>query len=200
MRMRRPKDLEEVLSSCDFYYRGNFKNNNEVYLEVGIGKGDFIIGMAKAYPNINFIGIERNKAVLSYAIKKIKKEALDNIKIIDGDIVDYTELLNKRVTILYLNFSDPWPKDRHAKRRLTHENQLREFDKVFICDKQIILKTDNDDFFEYSLESLKNYGYTLKEKSYDLHKEDKINVQTEYEKRFSKRGVKIKYAVFTKKG
>ncbi len=198
--MRNPKDKALVLDSCNFYYNleNKFENNNEIHLEIGMGKGDFIIGMAKEYPNINFIGMEKYEAVASIAIKKIARENLSNVKVMVMDVVNSEELLKGKISKMYLNFSDPWPKDRHAKRRLTHENQLKVYDKLFASNCIIEMKTDNDDLFEYSLWALENYGYKLPSVSYDLHSEDKFNVMTEYETKFSSEGVKIKYLLATK--
>lgn len=195
MRMRAPKDREEILSNCDFYFSEltKFENNNPVYLEVGMGKGDFLIQMSKEFPDINFIGMEKFSSVACVAIKKLEKENLSNVRIIVMDVADSTELLNKYIDRIYLNFSDPWPKDRHAKRRLTHENQLKVYDKLFKGENEIIMKTDNDDLFNYSVESFSNYGYEIVELIKDLHSTDKFNIKTEYENKFSNKGFKIKY-------
>lgn len=201
MRMRNPKDKEEILLSCDFYYENSntFRNNNKIALEVGMGKGDFIIGMAKAFPDINFIGMEKYSSVASVAIKKINEEKLDNIRVLVMDVVNSIDLLSQSIDVIYLNFSDPWPKDRHAKRRLTHFNQLKVYDELFKCGKEIIMKTDNLDLFDYSLESLSDYGYEIVDKTYDLHALDYFNVLTEYEEKFSKKGETIKYLRAIKK-
>lgn len=193
--MRNPKDKDIVLANCDFYYDLNneFKSNAPIHLEVGMGKGDFIVGMAKNFPNINFIGVEKYSSVAVIAIKKIKEEKLENLKVIVSDIVKLEDVLKNKIDTIYLNFSDPWPKDRHEKRRLTHENQLKVYDKLFKGQNKIIMKTDNDGLFEYSLESLKNYGYNLDNVIYDLHKTKRFNILTEYERKFSDKGVKIKY-------
>lgn len=193
--MRNPKDRDEVLNNCMFYYNNetNFDNDAPIHLEIGMGKGNFLIGMAKAYPNINFIGIEKYSAVASLAIKKIADENLNNLKVVVGDIVETENLLISKIEKIYLNFSDPWPKERHAKRRLTHKNQLDFYNDLFKNGKEIEMKTDNLDLFTYSLESFINYGYTITELHFDLHKEDKFNILTEYEKKFSEDGVKIKY-------
>ncbi len=199
MRMRNPKDRDIVLDSCEFYYTDNdFNNNNEIHLEIGMGKADFIIGMAKKYPEINFIGIEKYKAVASIAIKKIRNEKLDNIRVLVADVNECDEILKNKISKIYLNFSDPWPKDRHAKRRLTHENFLKLYDNFFISDKIIAMKTDNDDLFAYSVDSFKSYGYNELRVSYDLHSENIENVITEYEDKFSSMGVKIKYTLVKK--
>lgn len=195
MRMRNPAYKDVVLEKCDFYFNKDegFSNNNPIHLEIGMGKGDFIIGMALKYPNINFIGLEKYSSVAAVAIKKMLEYKLENLKVIITDAINIPELLNKDIDRIYLNFSDPWPKKRHEKRRLTSENYLKVYDQVFKRDKVIIMKTDNDELFSYSLESLKNYGYNLKRIEYDLHSANIDNVLTEYEKKFSEQGIKIKY-------
>lgn len=197
--MRNPKDKDITLKNCDFYYDKEFIHDYPLYLEIGMGKGNFVVEMAKVYPYVNFIGLEKFSAVASVAIKKIANENLNNVKVLVMDIKDSTELLTGKIDRIYLNFSDPWPKKRHAKRRLTHENQLKIYDKLFKETKEIIMKTDNDDLFKFSLESFENYGYEIKEVYYDLHSENIFNVLTEYEDKFSKMGTKIKYVHVIKK-
>ena len=195
MRMRNPKYKDEVINNCNFLIKDeiNFSNNNPLHIEIGMGKGNFILNKALLNPEINFIGIEKYSSVASVAIKKIMEYNLPNLKVIISDIVDLEELLKNIVDVIYLNFSDPWPKKRHAKRRLTSENFLKLYDKLFKDKCMIIQKTDNDDLFSFSVESLKEYGYIIKEISYDLHSEDIPNTLTEYEEKFSKQGIKIKY-------
>lgn len=194
MRMRNPKYKDEVLNKCDFYLDENlFTNDNEIRIEIGMGKGDFVLNMALKYPNINFIGVEKYSSVASVAIKKIMDYKLDNLKIFIGDAINLPEYLFHKISIIYLNFSDPWPKAKHDKRRLTHENYLKFYDNLFANKKHIIMKTDNDDLFAFSEESFLNYGYKILKKSYDLHKENIDNIQTEYEKKFSEKGFLIKY-------
>ena len=197
MRMRNPKDKDELINNCDYFYEGSFDNDNKICLEIGMGKGQFILNMALNNPDINFIGVEKFSSVASVAIKKINQYKPSNLKVLIGDIANI-ELLDKKVDTIYLNFSDPWPKDRHAKRRLTSSNYLKIYDKLFKGDPHIIQKTDNDDLFAYSLEEYKNYGYTINKVSYDLHSENIPNVETEYEERFSNMGIKIKYVEVTK--
>ena len=200
MRMRNPKDKDEILANCDFYIDESlFNNNHEIRMEIGMGKGDFILNMALKYPHINFIGVEKYSSVASVAIKKIREYQLDNLKIFIGDAINLPEWLYHKISTIYLNFSDPWPKARHDKRRLTHENYLKFYDHLFANNPYIILKTDNDDFFTFSEESLKNYGYQVIRKSYDLHRENIDNVETEYEKKFSSQGILIKYIEVEKK-
>ena len=198
--MRNPKDKEEVINNCDFLITDkiNFSNNNPLHIEIGMGKGNFILNMALNNPNINFIGIEKYSSVASIAIKKITPYNLPNLKIIISDVAKLEELLKNKVDVIYLNFSDPWPKSRNAKRRLTSKNFLDLYSKLF-KDKQVIIqKTDNDDLFKFSLDSFKENGYKIEEISYDLHNEDIFNIMTEYEEKFSKEGIKIKYVKVTK--
>ncbi len=195
MRMRNPKYKDEVINNCTFLIQDeiNFPNNNPIHIEIGMGKGNFILNMALNNPDINYIGIEKYSSVASVAIKKIQEYNLPNLKIIINDVQNLSDLLKHKVEVIYLNFSDPWPKLRHAKRRLTHENFLKLYDNFFKSKKTIIQKTDNDDLFAFSIDSLKNYGYEIVELSYDLHSTNIPNVETEYEEKFSKRGIKIKY-------
>ncbi len=197
MRMRNPKDKDEVISSCDFFYEG-FNNDNPVHLEIGMGKGKFILEMALKYPNINFIGVEKYSSVASVAIKRIREIKPDNLRILIMDAKKLEEILKGKVDTIYLNFSDPWPKDRHAKRRLTARNFLESYDILFKGSPHIVMKTDNDNLFQYSLESFKEYGYKINKISYDLHSETLDNVETEYEEKFSKNGIKIKYVDVSK--
>ena len=197
MRMRNPKDKDEVISSCDFFYDG-FNNDNPIHLEIGMGKGKFILEMALKYPDINFIGVEKYSSVASVAIKRIREIKPDNLRIMIMDAKNLSEVLEGKVDTIYLNFSDPWPKDRHAKRRLTARNFLESYDKLFRGSPHIVMKTDNDNLFQYSLESFKEYGYKINKISYDLHSETLDNVETEYEEKFSKNGIKIKYVDVSK--
>lgn len=199
MRMRNPKNKDELLNGCDYYYEDNFNNDNKICLEIGMGKGQFILNMALENPETNYIGVEKFSSVASVAIKKINQYKPNNLKILVGDIANLVDTLEGKIDTIYLNFSDPWPKDRHAKRRLTSINYLQVYDKLFKGDKHIIQKTDNDDLFQFSLEQYKEYGYEIKRISYNLHNEDIKNVCTEYEERFSNMGVKIKYVEVIKK-
>lgn len=198
--MRNPKYKDEVINNCSFLIKDeiDFKNNNPIHIEIGMGKGNFIIEMAKNYPNINFIGIEKYSSVAAVAIKKMMEYNLPNLKVIISDVMNLEELLKNKVDVIYLNFSDPWPKDRHQKRRLTHENFLKLYDSFFKDKCVIIQKTDNDNLFSFSLDSLKEYGYKIEELSYDLHSTNIINIKTEYEEKFSNMGIKIKYLKATK--
>ena len=204
MRVRNVKNKEEIISNSIYTidnpesYKGKwqtlFNNNNPIYLEIGMGKGKFILENAKNNPNINYIGIEKNGSVLSYAIKKIEEYKLSNLKLICFDANKIDELLYKDIDLLYLNFSDPWPKNRHEKRRLTSNSFLEKYDKIFKKDRLIEMKTDNQGLFEYSVISLVNNGYKIEDISLDLtNKEDFINIRTEYEEKYILKNNRIYY-------
>ena len=201
MRMRKPKNMDEILNSCNYFLTGDlFNNNNDICLEIGMGKGNFLLGMCLNHPNINYIGVEKYSSVICSAIKKINEYELDNLKILNIDIMDIPQYLYGKIKTIYLNFSDPWPKKRNTKRRLTSENFLKLYDNLFKNEKHIILKTDNDDFYEFSKESLLSYGYKIINETYDLHNSDITDSpKTEYEEKFSSQGVKIKYIEVIKK-
>lgn len=201
MRMRNPKNMDEILNSCNYFLTEDlFNNNNDICLEIGMGKGNFLLGMCLNHPNINYIGVEKYSSVICSAIKKINEYELDNLKILNIDVMDIPEYLHGKIKTIYLNFSDPWPKKRNTKRRLTSENFLKLYDNLFKGEKHIILKTDNDDFYEFSKESLLSYGYKIINETYDLHNSDITDSpKTEYEEKFSSQGVKIKYIEVIKK-
>ena len=201
MRLRNNKNAKEIIENSKYLvinpenYKGKWKkvfnNDNPIYIEIGCGKGNFVIENAKTYPNINFIGIEMYDTVLMYAINKVP-ENLNNLKFIRMDARLINDVFDKEIDLIYLNFSDPWPKNRNAKRRLTHERFLTRYDSIFKNNKKIFLKTDNIHLFEFSIESLSSYGYTLKNVSLDLVNSDiKDNIMTEYEKKFTEKGIRI---------
>lgn len=201
MRVRNPKNMDEILNSCNYFLTEDlFNNDNDICLEIGMGKGNFLLGMCLNHPNINYIGVEKYSSVICSAIKKINEYELDNLKILNMDIMDIPQYLYGKIKTIYLNFSDPWPKKRNTKRRLTSENFLKLYDNLFKDEKHIILKTDNDDFYEFSKESLLSYGYKIINETYDLHNSDITDSpKTEYEEKFSSQGVKIKYIEVIKK-
>ena len=201
MRMRNPKNMDEILSSCNYFLTEDlFNNDNDICLEIGMGKGNFLLGMCLNHPDINYIGVEKYSSVICSAIKKINQYELDNLKILNIDIMDIPQYLYGKIKTIYLNFSDPWPKKRNTKRRLTSENFLKLYDNLFKDKKHIILKTDNNDFYEFSKESLLSYGYKIINETYDLHNSDITDSpKTEYEEKFSSQGVKIKYIEVIKK-
>ena len=172
-------------------YQTLFKNNNDIHLEIGMGKGDFIINMAKKYPNINFIGIEKFDSVILRATQKLENEDLKNLKLIRFDAVEIENILDKEIDTIYLNFSDPWPKNRHEDRRLTSKKFLERYDNIFKNKGHIIQKTDNRKLFEFSIKSFTDYNYKIKNISLNLHEDGIDNVETEYEKRFISLGFPI---------
>lgn len=201
MRLKHIKGAEEMVHSCEYViqepenYKRNFKtlfnNENPIHIEIGMGKGNFILNMAKKYPNINFIGIEKYDSVLVKAISKLKEERLENVLFIRMDATHIDTIFEKEVDTIYLNFSDPWPKARHEKRRLTSVNFLKKYDLLFKEKSTVIMKTDNRHLFEFSIISLTEYGYHIDEISLDLHKENIENVETEYERKFASLGYPI---------
>lgn len=192
--MRNPKDKDEVLNGCDYYYEGSFDNNNPVCLEIGMGKGQFILNMALNNPNVNYIGVEKYSSVASVAIKKINEYKPSNLKVLIGDIASIEDLLDKKIDTIYLNFSDPWPKKRHEKRRLSSKIFLEKYDDLFKDENKIEMKTDNDDLFEYSTESFLDYGYKIIKCNTNYF--DKFT--TEYEDKFIAKGKNINYIFVVK--
>ena len=208
MRLRNVRGASEIIEKSLYViqnpeeYKGNFKslfnNNNPLHIEIGMGKGDFIIGMAKKYPNINFIGVEKFDSVIVRAIEKLDED-IPNLKLIRMDATSIEDVFYKEVDTIYLNFSDPWPKNRHEHRRLSSEVFLKRYDSLFKSDKKIIMKTDNRKLFEFSIISLTDYNYKIEEISLDLYNDDiKDNVATEYEKKFHEKGFPI-YKIVVKK-
>ena len=207
MRLRNVKDKEEILNSCKYLiknpedYKGKWKslfnNDNPIYIEIGIGKGKFILENALKYKDINYIGIERFDSVMAKAIKKID-EGLPNLKLIRMNALDIDKVFSKEIDLIYLNFSDPWPKKRWHDRRLTSKIFLDKYDSLFKDTKRIEMKTDNEDLFIYSLETLSSNGYALSDISFDYHKTDTDIIMSEYEMRFSKEGKNV-YHLFAQK-
>ena len=172
-----------------------FENKNPIILELGMGRGEFIIEMAKAYPNNNYIGLELNESQIATAANRLKKENLNNLKMICADAKDIDKFFGKEIDTIYLTFSEPWPKKHNEKNRFTHINYLKLYDKIYKKDKHIILKTDNKVLFAYSLESLSQYWYEFKKVSLDLHHDEDVNnnIMTDFEKQYYKEGRIIYY-------
>ncbi len=202
MRLKNVKGANEIIIKGLYYVedpyinKGNwnkvFNNDNPIYIEIGIGKGKFIVENAIKYPNINFIGIEKYDSVLVRAIQKSNELELNNLKLVRMDAKRIEEVFDHEVDRIYLNFSDPWPKDRHYKRRLTSYVFLDKYEHIFKNNKYIIMKTDNINLFNFSLESLTNHGYNIEFMTNDLHSlNDVDNIMTEYEEKFSNKGIKI---------
>lgn len=169
-----------------------FGNENLIHIEIGMGKGQFIMKLAKEHPDINYIGIERYSSVLLRALQKMEIEPLPNIRFLCMDASIITEVFDKEeVAKIYLNFSDPWPKERHAKRRLTSRQFFERYDKILAGNGVVEFKTDNDDLFAFSMEEVAEAGWTLDAHTFDLHHDPVLNegnVMTEYEEKFSSLG------------
>lgn len=183
-----------VENPADFKGRWSerFGNHQPIHIEVGCGKGAFITGMAALHPEINYIAIDMQLSVLSYALDKAIEADLPNVQMILVDGAALSEYFaDGEVERVYLNFSDPWPKTRHEKRRLTYQSFLATYEQIMEPESEIHFKTDNRGLFEYSLVSLTNYGMNLKKVWLDLHTDEEFatqNVMTEYEKKFSDKG------------
>lgn len=199
MRLKHIKGSEEIVEKSEIViknpelYKGNWKsvfgNNNKIYLEIGMGKGSFLIEHALKNKSVNFIGFEKYPSVLLNAIDRIEKEKIDNIKIICADAGNIDKIFYKEISKLYLNFSDPWPKKKHEKRRLTSDVFLKKYNSIFKGLKVIEQKTDNDMLFDYSLESYKRNHYFVLKKNRNYFD----SIRTEYENKFISKGKNINY-------
>lgn len=181
-----------------------FENDHPIYIEIGMGKGQFLMELARRNPDINYVGIEKYSSVLIRALEKMEEEEtpLSNICFIRMDAEDIVKVFAKNeVDRIYLNFSDPWPKDRHAKRRLTSDRFLPIYDQILKKDGIIEFKTDNQDLFRYSLESIPEAGWTVDAHTFDLHNSEMAegNVMTEYETKFCSEGKPICKLVASRK-
>ena len=172
-----------------------FGNNNPIMLELGMGRGSFIIEMARTHPTLNFIGVELDRNQIATALKNAKNSRLNNLKMIQGDAKDIINYLKKEINTIYLTFSEPWPKKQDERKRFTHESYLRIYDRVFKKDKHIVLKTDNKILFASSLESLSKYWYSFNRVSLDLHNDERKieNIMTDFEKQYYKEHRPIYY-------
>ena len=199
MRLKHIKNADIIISNSKYVvnnpldYKGKwnelFSNNNDIEIEIGTGKGKFIIGKAIKNPNINYIGIEKYDSPLVSAVKKLEEIEIPNLKLVCFDAMNIGDLFDNEVSKIYLNFSDPWPKKRHAKRRLSSPIFLSKYDSLFKNDKIIEMKTDNDGLFEYSRESCVAYGYNIVEEDTNYFDE----CTTEYEDKFISLGKNINY-------
>lgn len=200
MRLRNVKGAQDIIENCPYVlqnpkqYKGHFQdvfqNNNPIQIEIGMGKGNFIIEKAKENPHINFIGIEKYPSVLIRAIEKMETE-VSNLKFLCIDAKEIEEIFDHEVDKIYLNFSDPWPKKRHALRRLTSPVFLEKYTCIFKRENQIEMKTDNASLFAYSLMTLSQAGYIYSFVTLDLWNEDIPNIPTEYEMKFGSLGMPI---------
>lgn len=204
MKYNRVENAREILDSSKYLiknpknYKGKwkdvFKNNNPIMLELGMGRGSFIIQMARKNPNVNYIGLELDINQTAYALSNISGN-LPNLRIIQADAKDIVEFFGKEINTIYLTFSEPWPKKQDERKRFTHESYLRIYDRIFRKDKHIVLKTDNKILFSSSLESLSKYWYSFNRVSLDLHNDERKieNVMTDFEKQYFKEHRQIYY-------
>ena len=171
----------------------------EIYIEIGSGKGDFILGMSRLYPDINFIAIEKVESVAGVMAKKMVDNDIKNVLIYPGDIVNlFSSLKDKSIGKIFLNFSDPWPKKKHAKRRLTFIKFLNEYYRLLKDDGELIFKSDNDGLYEFSLEEIKLSKFKLIDYTFDYIFDDQCDAMSEYEKKFREKGQKIHRFVLRK--
>ena len=208
MRIRNIKNATELINDSQYVIKNPFDykskwqqvfgNNNPIHLEIGMGKGNFIMDMAKNNKDINFIGLEKYSAIVAKACNKLVDENIPNLRIINIDALNLKDIFDKEIDTIYLNFSDPWPKKRTIKRRLTSEIFLNIYTEIFKGTNIIKMKTDNVNLFEYSIVSLTNFGYKIDDISLDLWNTDKVYSETEYENKFRTKGVKINYLYATK--
>lgn len=202
MRLRNVKNKEQIMNNSKYlinnYYehKGKWKelfgNDNPIYIEIGMGKGKFIIDNAKMYPDINFIGIEKYDSVIAKGLQKIP-DGLNNLIMIRADALDIDDIFFKEIDRIYLNFSDPWPKNRHHLRRLSSKIFLDKYENIFKYLKEIHMRTDNRDLYTYSLISFSENGYVIKKLSFDMHEDFMPPITTEYEDKFSNDGMPIYY-------
>lgn len=179
----------------------NFINHEKLVLEIGSGKGDFIISMAKKYPNIHFLAIEMQSMALAYAVRKMQDEDITNVLFVNADATFLFEKFgDKKFETVFLNHSDPWPKKRHHKRRLTYPTMLKEYAKILKEDGRLIFKSDNDDLFNDSVEYINDSPFIIESITYDYDGNDSYDATTEYETRFRNLGTPIKRFIAKKKG
>ncbi|MDC7292750.1 MULTISPECIES: tRNA (guanosine(46)-N7)-methyltransferase TrmB [unclassified Butyrivibrio] len=215
MRLRNIAGSREVIADSKFtvkdpekkkglWKKEVFGNDKPIHIEIGMGKGRFLMDMAALHPDINYIGIEKYSSVLLRAIQKQEELQLPNVIFIRMDAEVITEVFApSEVDKIYLNFSDPWPKERHAKRRLPSREFLGRYDRILRADGVVEFKTDNEDLFRFALDEVEPAGWTLDAVTYDLHHDEAMNegnVMTEYEEKFSSLGNPIYKYIVSRKG
>lgn len=212
MRYNVVKNADEILNNSSYLiknpekYKGKwntiFNNSKPICLELGMGRGSFIIEMAKRHPNINYIGLELDKSQTATAISNIRNDKIPNLRMICADARNIIEYFGKEIDTIYLTFSEPWPKKQDEKKRFTHESYLKLYDRIFKKYKHIILKTDNKILFASAMESLSQYWYSFDKVSLDLHNDERKieNVMTDFEKQYFKEHRNIYYVDASFKG
>ena len=211
VRLRNVTGSREVIAESRFVvhdpaaqrgkWGGIFGNDRPIHIEIGMGKGRFMMDLAAANPAINYIGIEKYSTVLLRAVQKMEAQELANLRLIRMDAEEICEVFGKgEVSKIYLNFSDPWPKDRHAKRRLPSRQFLARYHEILAADGRIEFKTDNEDLFDFALDEAAPAGWKIEAMTRDLHHDEKMlagNIMTEYEEKFSSKGNPIyKYVIY----
>ncbi|MGI6501013.1 MAG: tRNA (guanosine(46)-N7)-methyltransferase TrmB [Anaerostipes sp.] len=204
MRLRNVKGADDTIETCEYTiqepeqnkgtWQEVFGNDNPIHIEIGMGKGQFILELARRNPDINYIGIEKFSSVLVRAVEKLEDFEGENLRLIRMNAENLEDVFEQEeISQIYLNFSDPWPKDRHAKRRLTSTTFYKRYDHILKRDGVVIFKTDNRELFDFSLESTKEAGWELKNYTFDLHHSEYVegNIMTEYEAKFSSQGKPI---------
>lgn len=214
MRLKNITGSREIIAESEYViheaeqYKGKIKelfgNQNPLHIEIGTGKGRFIMELAALHPDINYIGIEKYSSVLLRALQKMEQNELPNLKFIRMDAENIMNVFGEgEADRIYLNFSDPWPKSRHAKRRLPSKEFLQRYDVILNKEGKIEFKTDNKGLFDFALEQLPLAGWEAEKVTFDLHHDEKMkegNIMTEYEEKFSAQGVPIcKYIIYRKK-
>lgn len=202
MRLRNVPGARDVMAANEYVFTEPegmagtwsqvFGNSNPIHIEIGMGKGRFITTLTSMNPDINYVGIEKYSSVLLRAVEKQDELNLPNLRFIRMDAENITSVFGKEeVDRIYLNFSDPWPKDRHAKRRLTSRQFFARYNEILKSTGRVEFKTDNRPLFDFSVEEVNEAGWKLSVCTYDLHNDEKLmegNVMTEYEERFSSQG------------
>lgn len=207
MRLRNLKNKETIIDSSNYViknykdyigsWKSVFNNDNPIYIEIGMGRGKFIVENALKNPNINYIGIEKQDNIIARSLLWIPED-IPNLKIIRMDALEIDEVFKNEIDCLYLNFSDPWPKVRHNRRRLTSKIFLDKYDSILKSNSIICLRTDNEPLYTYSIETLSEHGYSLYDVTFDLHRDFSNLITTEYEDKFNSMGNKI-YALKARK-
>lgn len=193
MRIRNIKNAKDIIDASELVITENiFSTDKPLHIEIGCGKGNFIIEKARQNPDINFIGIERYESILLRAIRKVE-DIPSNLRFMCIDAFTLDKYFNHNIDLIYLNFSDPWPKKRHSKRRLTNEKFLDVYNKISNKKINIKMKTDNKELFAYSILTYNNYGFKINDISLDLPIDYENNIVTEYEQKFRNQNIPINY-------